>query len=251
MHGWGIWQIARIGFAIFLVVVCPFLDLPAVRRLRANTTSAGRLKFYRTGVASLIVMGLFGWWLMVHTGGQWLTLPATHTGIFGLVWFRAGLAVIMVAFFSLALLPGVATLTNARKRAAYTKAVAKSGLEFMMPRGSLERKWWFGLSVAAGIFEEVIFRGFLLQFARLELGLGLLLALLLVSVVFGWNHLYQGTSGIVKSGVTGLAMGIVAVLSGGLLLPMLLHAAIDVQILLMYRPEESETSGAGGETATS
>jgi len=139
-----------------------------------------------------------------------------------------------------ALLPGVVCLFSPKHQAAYTKAYGKSDLSYLFPVGALERQWWVVLSFAAGVCEELIVRGFLLQVATGELRMGLLLALVATSIAFGLGHLYQGVGGIATTALVGLVLGCVAVVTGGLLVPMVLHTAIDMQVLAMYRRRDAE-----------
>ena len=238
-------QDLRVGVAIFIVCVGPFLDLPLMKQMRAERTSLLRLRFYRYGGASLWVIGLTCFALMGWHGLVRLSAVLVDLGVLGKMGWRIGMAVVSGAFFVVGLMPGVVCLFRARSRVAYTRAVAKSEISFMLPLGVRERRWFALISVSAGVWEEVICRGFLMTFARGELHLGLLLALVVTSVAFGFNHLYQGLGGIVKTSVIGLMLGFVAVLSGGLLVPMILHAAIDLQILAMYQPEVGDGGHLG------
>jgi membrane protease YdiL (CAAX protease family) len=58
----------------------------------------------------------------------------------------------------------------------------------------------------------------------------------LSSIAFGLAHLYQGRSGVVSTGVGGFAFGLLAMFTGSLWLPMLLHSLADLQALAMYHP---------------
>jgi membrane protease YdiL (CAAX protease family) len=47
-------------------------------------------------------------------------------------------------------------------------------------------------------------------------------------VIFGLGHAYQGATGIVKTGVIGLVMALLTVLSGSLWPAILFHATMDI-----------------------
>ena len=49
------------------------------------------------------------------------------------------------------------------------------------------------------------------------------------AVAFGLAHWYQGTAGVLKTGATGLIMGLLYVASGSILWPAIVHAAVDLQ----------------------
>jgi membrane protease YdiL (CAAX protease family) len=65
--------------------------------------------------------------------------------------------------------------------------------------------------------------------------IGLIGALILSSCVFGFAHLYQGVVGIVQTTILGAIFGLVFIVTGSLLLPMILHVLIDLRILLIWR----------------
>ena len=56
---------------------------------------------------------------------------------------------------------------------------------------------------------------------------------LIAAVAFGLAHAYQGLAGIVTTGVLGGVMAAVYLQTGSLLLPVLLHAVIDLRFLLV------------------
>jgi membrane protease YdiL (CAAX protease family) len=53
------------------------------------------------------------------------------------------------------------------------------------------------------------------------------------AVAFGLAHAYQGLTGILTTGVLGGVLAGVYLSTGSLLLPVLLHAAIDLRFLLV------------------
>ncbi len=107
----------------------------------------------------------------------------------------------------------------------------------MLPRTSRERGLFAALAISAGIGEELVWRGFGL--ALLQLWLPHAPTVLLVAVLaagFGWAHLYQGVAGVVITGLTGAVMAGLYVTTGSLLLPMVLHALVDLRVLRIRLP---------------
>ncbi|GAC06402.1 CPBP family intramembrane glutamic endopeptidase [Paraglaciecola chathamensis] len=98
---------------------------------------------------------------------------------------------------------------------------------WLMPR-SLKELTLFtgGLSLSAGICEELLFRGFLWQL--LTPILGLWPALLLSSILFGVAHYYQGWPHVLRTGVMGIALGLVLWLTESIWIAIALHALIDM-----------------------
>jgi uncharacterized protein len=238
----------RMVLAAFITFAGPFLDLHLARKMRETRASSFRLRFYRYVTAFLWAIGvvcfvLIGGHGVLHLPAVVLANPGVlGDSVLGNFAVRLVLAVVAAGFFGILFWPGVVCLFRERMRPAYTKALAKNSISFMLPIGRLERRWWVAVSLAAGICEEIIFRGFLMTVARGELRMGLLVALLATSAVFGFNHLYQGGRAIVMTALVGLMLGVVSILTAGLLLPMLLHAAMDLQVLAMYRPEGEDAA---------
>ena len=86
-----------------------------------------------------------------------------------------------------------------------------------------------GVSVAAGIEEELIYRGFLFAYLAAWLpDVPAVVVIVLAGFVFGLGHLYQGASGIVKTGVLGVLFGVLYWMTGSLWAPMLLHIVVDL-----------------------
>ena len=93
------------------------------------------------------------------------------------------------------------------------------------------------VAITAGICEEIIFRGFLLRYLHVfPWTLNLTLALLISSVIFGFHHLYQGAGGVAGTAIVGVLFGLLFVLTGSLLLPIIFHGAIDLRLLAVLRP---------------
>lgn len=98
---------------------------------------------------------------------------------------------------------------------------------WLMPSNKRELYWFTGgVSMSAGICEELLFRGFFLAvFADL---MGVWVSLLLGSFLFGLCHLYQGWANVLRTGVIGLVLGIIYVLTESLWVVISLHALMDI-----------------------
>ena len=117
----------------------------------------------------------------------------------------------------------------------------------LLPVSTAERCLFAAVAIGAGIAEELAFRGFLLfYFATFLPGLGVLVAVLASSSAFGLGHLYQGVRGVALTAAIGLFMAALYVLSGSLLVPMVVHATLDLRLLVIVTPERLRRLGAGG-----
>ena len=122
-------------------------------------------------------------------------------------------------------------------------------LELFLPRNNRELKNFYGLSITAGVVEEIIFRGFVLWYlAQL---MPLWAAAVVSSIGFGLGHSYQGPGGMLRTGAVGLAFAALYIASGSIWLPIVLHALFDIlqgwQIRQLYR--DGDDNGPAAETA--
>lgn len=226
-----------------LVFVVPFLDLPFSMRLKAAPSDEGRLRLYR-----LIIGYLWAMAVLCRVLGDEAGMRVPHTSgeaawLFGARWRECGMAALVAALFAVVLKPGVDCLLRPRRIGAYTRSA--KALSWLLPHDAQQRRWFAGLSITAGICEEWILRGFVLREFHVRAGWSLTAALVVSSVLFGWNHLYQGWYAVVGSTVIGLGFGVIALLSGGLLVPMVLHSIMDLQTVVFFRPDAVSGSFGG------
>lgn len=99
-------------------------------------------------------------------------------------------------------------------------------LSIIMPRNGNELASFYGLSITAGIVEEILWRGFLIWY------LGQFMPLWAAAVVstlgFAMAHAYQGLSHLPQITAVGAAFAGLYLLAGSIWLPIILHAAVDI-----------------------
>jgi len=100
-------------------------------------------------------------------------------------------------------------------------------VESLLPRTLLEILVWIGVSITAGVCEEMAFRGYL-QKQFEALGGGVVLAVLAQGMVFGIAHAYQGWKNTVVISVLGILFGVLAVWRKNLRANIVVHAWADV-----------------------
>ena len=222
-------------FALVLATAVPALGVWKLRRLEARLAAGeadARLSVYR-GILweeLLLVVATLGlWW----AGGRaWTALvpeaPIAPGWLPWAGWAAAVGLIVLLAVQARALLGDREELEDARDQIA--------PLEPVLPHTAREHASFRLLAVAAGVGEEVVYRGF--AFAWLvalaagpwglapwpALGVGALGS----SLVFGLGHAYQGAAGIFKTGAVGLVLAVLAVATGGLWAPMAVHTAVDL-----------------------
>ena len=96
----------------------------------------------------------------------------------------------------------------------------------ILPRNGRELAVFLLVAVTAGIWEELLYRGFLIWF--LAPYATLWGAVALSTAVFALGHVYQGWRGLPRSGFLGLLFALGYVASGSLWWLIALHALIDV-----------------------
>jgi membrane protease YdiL (CAAX protease family) len=110
----------------------------------------------------------------------------------------------------------------------------------LLPRTTAERRLFAAVAVTAGVAEEVVFRGFLLVYLTEvvpQTSVGV--AMVASSVLFGLAHTYQGALGVLLTGLAGYWLAGLFVLTGSLVLPVVVHALVDLRLLLVL-PRQAE-----------
>lgn len=187
-------------------------------RLAAGVPKA-RLNFYRALILDewIATAALLAYWAWARRPlSQLLLVPQS------LVRFVIGMVVALVLCVLLvlqnkAVLARPDVMPKVRKKLAYS--------EPLLPHTPAERWRFHAVSVTAGVCEETLFRGFLLWYFAVWVGVWP--AAVLSSIVFGLGHVYLGARQIPNTAIIGFAMAALAILSGSLWPAMLLHAAID------------------------
>jgi CAAX protease family protein len=188
-----------------------------VRRMKAGEPGA-RIRAYRNIVIVLWlgVAWVAALWLVLGRPWSALRLGGASLGRLAIGFGFAALYIGLAAAQRRALLAKPQVLARLRQRFEYA--------EPLIPRTQAERGMFVGLSLSAGICEEVIYRGFMMWYFGTW---GPVAAVVLSSVVFGLGHLYIGFPHVIRTTVLGAVFALIVWLSGSLLPCIVLHAAID------------------------
>jgi uncharacterized protein len=234
--------LAAVVVAGYLVVGEPMVGHVLHRRFegRLRSDPRARRSFYRR----LLVLE---WGLALLALVVWLSAPGVDAGQVGLRWPQewpgplTGLVVLIVLGFVVvstrALRSGAllepAEPVRRRGEGRHAEPAASATLA-VLPRTAGERRLFTLVGVTAGVCEEWLYRGFFLAVvAAVAGGLPDGALVLVAAVAFGLAHAYQGRVGIITTGVLGGVMAAVYLQTGSLLLPVLLHAVIDLRFLLV------------------
>lgn len=113
---------------------------------------------------------------------------------------------------------------------AVTKEKWRKNIPFL-PENWQELHHFFFVAFTAGVCEEIIFRGFCIQYFlawNQDNLLGTWLSILLPAFFFSIGHIYQGFLAVLKTLVMAILLGWVFILTKSLWIPILLHFLVDL-----------------------
>jgi membrane protease YdiL (CAAX protease family) len=211
-------------FILLLFIVLPVYGVFETRRYEARE-SAGepfdRIRFYRH-------TAIMEWTFFAALAIAWIALgrPIADLGftVPDGVGFVGGAAVFVLAVAYLVYAWRSAKQANASEKARQLDTIAEFAK--FVPQSSRELRSFVGVSITAGIVEEIVYRGFVIWY--LSLLMPLWPAVAVSSVAFGLAHSYQGLTGTVRTGLVGLAFGVFYVVTGSIWLPIIGHVLLDV-----------------------
>jgi membrane protease YdiL (CAAX protease family) len=205
------------AFVLFLIVLFPLWDRHETRRLKASTDPRDRVRAYRQTIA----------WQLAATVLVLATVPLSR-----LFTPPAAGKLLDVEVNTRMVLPVLLSLRGRKDGSPAVPGLEK--IAFFLPRTREERLWFAAVAITVGVCEEIIFRGFLIRYMQsLPFGLTVAGAVVAAALVFGIDHGYQGWQGLLGTTVLALVMSALFIATGALWLPMLLHALIDLRVLLL------------------
>jgi uncharacterized protein len=104
-------------------------------------------------------------------------------------------------------------------------------LDHIMPTTWQDYRHFIFLAIAAGVCEEIIFRGFLMNYVQQSMvnsEFRNLVTLVLPALAFSLGHIYQGIQSVFKIFAISLLFGAVYMYSGSLYIVIVIHVAIDL-----------------------
>ena len=212
---------------ILALIFCVGIPLyGAIQRPKAFSgitfTSEQKKQFYISGSFSLFLLGAVTMivWLLFRRPLNEIGLTQPHS--FRLWWW---MPLVIVFIYLLDLVTTLSskngrqeTIDNFKKRTPF------------LPTKSNELPEYILLCFSAGVFEEIVYRGYLVTYCwYLFDGFDNqpLLAVILPAFAFSIAHFYQGSKAVIKIFVLALFFGYLFVYSGSLLVVMILHFLVD------------------------
>jgi membrane protease YdiL (CAAX protease family) len=222
--------------ALVIVVGLPLRALIGMRRLRA--APAGELPRLRRALWWRAVASQWG--LVAIVLAVWLSRGRDLAALGLELRPTTGLAGVLVGLATMMSL--VLRQRGALERDETLRAQVRARLApvaRLLPGSRAEFPRFVVLACTAGLCEELLFRGYLYWYAAQHLPL--VWAALAQAIVFGVGHLYQGSRGVLLTGLAGLFFTGVVLVTGSIWPAMLIHALMDLNagdLALRVPPEE-------------
>lgn len=214
-------------FVLALLGAIPVWGRVEYRRLVRRAAAGGavgttRTAAYRSTITLQLLLAAVALVLWIAHGrapaALGLRLRADAAAVLGATITAGGLAVLALQRFAVRRL-GPEGRERLRAQFATTWA--------LLPQDARERRWFRGLALAAGVCEELLYRGYLIAYAAHWAGPSS--GALLAASAFGLGHAYQGARGVLKTFLVGVAAGWLYLETDSLLWPAILHVALDLQ----------------------
>jgi membrane protease YdiL (CAAX protease family) len=199
-------------FTTFLLGPLPALLLLQARLSEQVPEEAGRQEVYLSSAVSIIILAALAMVAARFGGLSRVDLRLVAIGP-GTLLAAAGLTTVA----------GVALMALGR-----ILDLPESPLvDFLIPRNGRDRIAFAGLSITAGIGEELVFRSFLIG-ALLGAGASVTVAVAVSVVTFALSHAYQGVLGVIRVALLGVVLTAPFLLTGSVYPSVLAHAALDI-----------------------
>ena len=100
-------------------------------------------------------------------------------------------------------------------------------VRWLLPATSKEANYFiFGLAITAGICEELLFRGYLIQLVSNDFPT--YIAVIISSILFGLGHIYQGAVHVIRTAILGFIMALIYLVTESIIIPIILHIMLDM-----------------------
>ena len=140
--------------------------------------------------------------------------------------FEPGIASLIISFLITGVIVYLFSQLKADEESAPALQEKMQDIYHYLPKSQGELRWFTGLSVSAGICEEIIFRGFL--WGALSQFVNIWIAVVVVNIIFALTHIGSGKQNLISSFVLGLVFSGIYYISGSLWPAIILHAALDI-----------------------
>jgi len=212
------------GLVFIIAIVHPIAGLFGFRRLLRRVAageSVNRSQLYRNTMVG-------HWTLLLICMAMWsgAARPWSALGLGLQLDPRFAIAAILTVLGIVVLLMQVREVKSATQKQLDGIRKRFGKLSLIFPQNGNELARFYGLSITAGIVEEILWRGFLIWYLSQFMPLW---GAALVSIIgFGLAHAYQGVANLPPVIAVGAVFTGLYLLTGSIWLPVILHAAVDI-----------------------
>lgn len=208
---------------VLLAAIIIGVSVSSALQARSVGFGGDRIHRYAVTIAWECGLALFAWWGLWLRGTPLRQVLGERRGSMS-AWLRDIGAAILFWLIAIAVLAALGALLRMAHLMRAQKAVAA-----IAPRTIAEVLVWVALCVVAGIVEEFVFRGYLLQqFSslgnRFGARAGLWTGIIASSLLFGSAHGYEGLGGMIVITAYGIMFCLLAVQRRSLRSGMIAHA---------------------------
>jgi membrane protease YdiL (CAAX protease family) len=207
-------------FMLIVIAGLPLLAAISYRNIKTLEAEEGQLHLAKGALyfQSMLMQG--GLCLLAYYTGKNEAFTISILSEWNFISIISG-----VAFLGVALLFASAGQKQNKK---------ESTLRYLLPRNRKERVMWFLAVAVAAFCEEYIYRGVLYQVLSNHTEGQIWLTIILSAIVFGFGHGTQGEKAILQIIPFAIGFHLLAIISKGLLLPMIVHFIYNVCVDLFF-----------------
>ena len=198
-----------VAFLLLVIIVLPYLSIQSARHLGSGVLWIPRGRLYAQVIGTQAFLFFIGWFTARENGIDLWKRPRTPL----ISWASAAvLLVVMLAML--------------RLRWPGRSPSAKARLNSMLPQNARERWPYVGVCIAAGIAEEIVYRGVLTTLLASYLQ-NVYIAALISAIAFGFAHMIQGWRSVISTTAIGILMQALVAVASSLVPAMVVHATYD------------------------
>jgi len=205
---------------LIIVAGLPLLAAISYRNIKTLEKEEGDLQLAKAPIylQSMLMQG--GICLLAYYTGIKEALSISLRSEWNLLSIFSGLIFLGIAL-------GFAYLGQRKKKPEGT-------LRYLLPETNRDRILWILAVIVAAFCEEYIYRGVLFQLLSLQIGGNFWAAIILSAIVFGFGHGTQGEKAILQIIPFAIGFHVLAVMSHGLMLPMIVHFLYNISVDLLF-----------------
>lgn len=208
-------------FLLLVVVAMPWLSFVSFKNIHALEAADATMRISKRSVYLQSVVMQTGLCIAAYFTAQSEGITINLSGLFNWKTILAGIAFLAVAL----------TVAGWSQK---NKSNKESTLRHILPENSTDRIFWIMAVLFAAFCEEYIYRGVLYQIMMQQTNESIYLSAIISAVVFSFGHGTQGEKAIVQIIPFALGFHLLVYLSGGLLIPMIVHFIYNTSVELFF-----------------